>query len=158
MSVFICDTMQTILQIVECDTMQTILQIVDKTRGLNVSNYVSFCGLQWNLLRVWKYLFILISPIYFDTVVFTEGWIEGIPPKGPYLPCESMAGRALLAGYRRNKNTAIRTTVCKLWQTFRFSEDYVRYWRGRRGIFTGSIFMILWWITFSRFLVTIAID
>ena len=27
--------------------------------------------------------------------------IEGILPKGPYLPCVSMAGRALLAGYPR---------------------------------------------------------
>ena len=26
-------------------------------------------------------------------------YIEGILPKGPYLPCVSMAGRALLAGY-----------------------------------------------------------
>ena len=26
---------------------------------------------------------------------------EGILPKGPYLPCASMAGRALLAGYHR---------------------------------------------------------
>ena len=29
-------------------------------------------------------------------------YIEGILPKGPYLPCESMAGRALLAGYHRH--------------------------------------------------------
>ena len=28
--------------------------------------------------------------------------IEGILPKGPYLPCVSMAGRALLAGYHRH--------------------------------------------------------
>ena len=28
--------------------------------------------------------------------------IEGILPKGPYLPCVSMAGRALLAGYPRH--------------------------------------------------------
>ena len=27
--------------------------------------------------------------------------LEGILPKGPYLPCVSMAGRALLAGYPR---------------------------------------------------------
>ena len=27
--------------------------------------------------------------------------IEGILPKGPYLPCVSMAGRAFLAGYHR---------------------------------------------------------
>ena len=28
-------------------------------------------------------------------------YIEGIPPKGPYLPCVCMAGRALLTGYPR---------------------------------------------------------
>ena len=29
-------------------------------------------------------------------------YIEGFLPKGPYLPCVSMAGRALFAGYNRN--------------------------------------------------------
>ena len=29
-------------------------------------------------------------------------FIEGILPKGPYLPCVSMAGRALLTGYPRH--------------------------------------------------------
>ena len=29
-------------------------------------------------------------------------YLEGILPKGPYLPCVSMAGRALLAGYHRS--------------------------------------------------------
>ena len=29
----------------------------------------------------------------------SDPYIEGILPKGPYLPCVSMAGRALLAGY-----------------------------------------------------------
>ena len=33
---------------------------------------------------------------------FGHGGIEGILPKGPYLPCVSMAGRALLAGYLRS--------------------------------------------------------
>ena len=33
---------------------------------------------------------------------FSNHWqFEGILPKGPYLPCVSMAGRALLAGYHR---------------------------------------------------------
>ena len=32
---------------------------------------------------------------------------EGILPKGPYLPCVSMAGRALLAGYYRNMEVDI---------------------------------------------------
>ena len=31
--------------------------------------------------------------------------IDGILPKGPYLPCVSMAGRALLAGYPRNTSS-----------------------------------------------------
>ena len=31
----------------------------------------------------------------------TDSKFEGILPKGPYLPCVSMAGRALLAGYHR---------------------------------------------------------
>ena len=31
--------------------------------------------------------------------------IEGILPKGPYLPCVSMAGRALLAGYPRHTHS-----------------------------------------------------
>ena len=30
-------------------------------------------------------------------------YIEGILPKGPYLPCVSIAGRALLAGYHRHR-------------------------------------------------------
>ena len=32
-------------------------------------------------------------------------YIEGIVPKGPYLPCTSMAGRALLAGYHRYRHS-----------------------------------------------------
>ena len=36
---------------------------------------------------------------------------EGILPKGPYLPCVSMAGRALLAGYPR----IMHVSNAKLW-------------------------------------------
>ena len=32
----------------------------------------------------------------------TNIYIESILSKGPYLPCVSMAGRALLAGYHRH--------------------------------------------------------
>ena len=38
--------------------------------------------------------------VHFDTTNATPH-VEGILPKGPYLPCVSMAGRALLAGYPR---------------------------------------------------------
>ena len=34
---------------------------------------------------------------------------EGILPKEPYLPCVSMAGKALLAGYRRFKQHLLHT-------------------------------------------------
>ena len=36
-----------------------------------------------------------------NTKLYSYSHIEGILPKGPYLPCVSMAGRALLAGYPR---------------------------------------------------------
>ena len=51
-----------------------------------------------------------VEPLYKDgglskEVASHEGKInidfEGILPKGPYLPCVSMAGRDLLAGYPR---------------------------------------------------------
>ena len=41
-----------------------------------------------------------LSPILWMSVAH-RFHIEGILPKGPYLPCESMAGRALLRGYHR---------------------------------------------------------
>ena len=39
---------------------------------------------------------------HYDVSVMNISQIEGILPKGPYLPCVSMAGRALLTGYHRN--------------------------------------------------------
>ena len=36
--------------------------------------------------------------------------IEGILPKGPYLPCVSMAGRALLAGYHKHEGVDSNNT------------------------------------------------
>ena len=42
-------------------------------------------------------------------LIITSCNIEGILPKGPYLPCVSMAGRALLAGYHRY----VRCEVCQ---------------------------------------------
>ena len=40
--------------------------------------------------------------------------IEGILPKGPYLPCVSMAGRALLAGYHQYiSHTEVRVNTSK---------------------------------------------
>ena len=42
--------------------------------------------------------------------------IEGILPKGPYLPCVSMAGGALLAGYQRYRPFGSSyVTLCAKW-------------------------------------------
>ena len=39
---------------------------------------------------------------WFDFITASWIWyVKGILPKGPYLPCVSMAGRALFAGYHR---------------------------------------------------------
>ena len=43
-----------------------------------------------------------------------QAFIEGILPKGPYLPCVSMAGRALLAGYHRYLN---QLEIVDQWST-----------------------------------------
>ena len=37
--------------------------------------------------------------VMLDHIIMAPDYIEDILPKGPYLPCVSMAGRALLAGY-----------------------------------------------------------
>ena len=47
--------------------------------------------------RAWKIMLCLTT----GNLVLGNAYIEGILPKGPYLPCVSMAGRALLAGYPR---------------------------------------------------------
>ena len=46
--------------------------------------------------------------------------IEGVLPKGPYLPCVSMAGRARLAGYPRYMRHWIRSALVQImaWRLF----------------------------------------
>ena len=40
-----------------------------------------------------------MTSVIFPQIARTQSYIEGILPKGPYLPCVSMAGRAHLTGY-----------------------------------------------------------
>ena len=56
----------------------------DSLYAMATNSRICYCSLQypWSKLRIKIY-------------------IKGILPKGPYLPCVSMAGRALLAGYHR---------------------------------------------------------
>ena len=43
--------------------------------------------------------FFMVKEFHFKRITIEDYVIEGILPKGPYLPCVSMAGGALLAGY-----------------------------------------------------------
>ena len=63
------------------------------------------CGIS-TVCRQWKYYILLVYCCH----------IEGILPKGPYLPCVSMAGRALLAGYHRYiwSDNAHSTTIAMI--------------------------------------------
>ena len=45
---------------------------------------------------------VMSSYIFMQADFYCIKEIEGILPKGPYLPCVSMAGRVLLARYHRN--------------------------------------------------------
>ena len=48
-------------------------------------------------------------------------YIEGILPKGPYLPCVRVAGRALLAGYPRHQLDDTHWYAFLFFKTFIFS-------------------------------------
>ena len=70
-------------------------------------------------------MFITITTFLFASLVspFPVAYIEGILPKGPYLPCVSMAGRALLAGYHWyarsiGEATSFPSKVCSLLINF----------------------------------------
>ena len=51
--------------------------------------------------------------VMYHASAYFSAYIEGILPKGPYLPCVSMAGRALLAGYHRYMGT-LKVIKCSL--------------------------------------------
>ena len=97
-------------------------------------------------------------------------YIEGILRKGPYLPCVSMAGRALLAGYHRYEMVGIlqtKITTCiplKLmtgwwhdcvmhnwwWCVFNFYRSepphvYLFNLRVRLGLFHRDDLAYVWW-------------
>ena len=72
----------------------------DKHKTPLPSYWLYASGLQYpngiQLLRTNQSLWTVLSSLRHG-----PAHIEGILPKGPYLPCVSMAGRALLAGYPR---------------------------------------------------------
>ena len=54
-----------------------------------------------------SFCFALFRCVYANTPMARPMYIEGTLPKGPYLPCVSMAGRALLAGCHRYTGSQI---------------------------------------------------
>ena len=60
-------------------------------------------------------LFMCLIILSISSIILSISWtllhFEGILPKAPYLPCVSMAGRALLAGYPRFRNKWYGTYV-----------------------------------------------
>ena len=62
-------------------------------------------------------IYIPYMPLAF---IMSSSQVESILPKGPYLPCESMAGRALLAGNPRCDNEILTS---KWQQNIRLQHD-----------------------------------
>ena len=53
-------------------------------------------------------------------------YMDGILPKGPYLPCVRMAGRTLLAGYHRYMGEEHCPT--RLWVYLHYKANYLGVW------------------------------
>ena len=78
---------------------------------------------------------------------WVPGHLEGILPKGPYLPCVSMAGRALLAGYHRS----VDVVMAKFGSIFKQDERLLflymlGVWKGNTLVpwcFWGLFFAVL---------------
>ena len=69
-------------------------------------------------MEQWHVMYVLLCPhllIILSAGISLLSYIEGILPKVPYLPCVSMAGRALLAGYPRHMRLWYRWNVCPLY-------------------------------------------
>ena len=77
-----------------------------KWKPLNDSEYsdIKICDACWFINSAWLKFYDLSReciPIFCIVISLLYPYYEDILPKGPYLPCVSIAGRALLAGYHR---------------------------------------------------------
>ena len=74
------------------------MPVYSQTINLSIDHYMSSnraLNAKENLKKLIQLAYRLHATIELHRLFF----FEGILPKGPYLPCVSMAGRALLAGY-----------------------------------------------------------
>ena len=83
----------------------------------------------------------LTAHISINSSRLSEAYIEGILPKGPYLPCVSMAGRALLAGYPPyiSRHWAIIGTDNGFSPTMSVINQYIYQWLCARLLYIQCI-------------------
>ena len=76
-------------------------------------------------------------------------YIKGILPKGPYLPCISMAGRALLAGYHRCMECRKCCHCAYIWQVWAISIHRAYYKGWHNSCFFVSAGGLWYWLNWS---------
>ena len=89
---------------------------------------------------VWRHLG-PISPMSFPSQ------FEGILPKGPCLPCVSMAGRALLAGYPWIQFTVIPLLALALLQNFTHHTIAELWCLVQKSVVIGNVWCVKRWLT-----------
>ena len=81
---------------------------------------------------LWIFVRQLTAPYQHHAVLcstLNDDWIEGILPEGSYLPCVSMAGRALLSGYPRILSLWCRAQY-RITRVYAFS-TFVCIWKNK---------------------------
>ena len=77
--------------------------------------------------------------------------VESILPKGPYVPCVSIAGRALLAGYHRYHSNYRKMKDCK---TLDHLQQIIKIWL-ETDFWTTSFSSGMYMCTFPRILLSL---
>ena len=73
-------------------------------------------------------------------------YIEGIRPKGLFLPYLSMAGRALLAGYRRYEEFMPCSWLCNLFHNVNAAFDFVFLQSTNSTSFMCIVYLRVFWL------------
>ena len=107
------------LKFISVDTNIQTCDVDCRSAIINIHTLYMTSDVQWFLMNLWDWrqggslsrpwgLAVLFQQWIGNSQLKVISWretgqryIEGILPKGPYLPCVSMASRALLAGYHR---------------------------------------------------------
>ena len=82
----------------------------------------------------------------------TIPYIEGILPKGPYLPCVSMAGRALLEGYHGYKEIGVKSMFECYWKLILFWCLNIQYYMFELlgYVISGKVLLCICFVSLSE--------